>query len=230
MLGNGAKSISTTPILMAVVWLAACFATGNAYCDNQKKIFAKKPLPSIDERIRLEIECSDRSTGNGFCSFQTDMHYSRFLNTPFTAHDTLSSLESEHEQRRADMLMVMKLAVEQFNFLSGARLYWELTEQNIEKWAIKLRLKGEIPVYKSGFNPDGHLQTLDRKHVGVRTRRSANHDGLMSLFLPDRIKWNLGMDPNDGTLFGVLSLNSYMTLNGQLGDTNQVGLYFKYAF
>ena len=154
MLRRSAIAKLTMQHLIVVVWLAASFASGTAYGDTQSASINSQSYQSFNEKIQLEFECSDRHNGNAFCNFRTDLQYSKYLETPLTAHEAYSSQDFESDRHRADLLMIFKLAVDEFNFLSGARIYWELTEQNIEEWAIKLRLKGEIPINNATLGPN----------------------------------------------------------------------------
>ena len=228
MLQRSAITILTMQYLIVVVWLAASFASGTAYCDTQSALINSQAYQSFNEKIQLELECSGRHNGNAFCNFKTDLQYSKYLDTPLTAHEAYAFPDKDDNQHRADLLMIFKLAVDEFNFLSGARLYWELTEQNIEQWAIKLRLKGEIPINNATLGPNRQKDGRRTTH-GV-SRKSDNYDSVMSLFMPNRIKWNLGMDPNDMTVFGELNLNRHVTLSGEVGEISRVGLYFKYTY
>jgi hypothetical protein len=214
--------------LFVMVWLAASFASGTAYGDTQSASITSQSFQSFNEKIQLEFECSDRRDSNAFCNLKTDMRYSKYLETPLTAHEAYASPDRENDQHRADLLMIFKLAVDEFNFLSGARIYWELTEQNIEEWAIKLRLKGEIPITDTALGATS--QKDGRRSTRSVSRKSNNYDSLRSLFMPNRLKWNLGMDPNDMAVFGELNLNAHLALSAEVGETNQVGLYFKYAY
>lgn len=230
MFRRSAITILTVQLLIAAVWFAALLAPGIAHSDNQSALHNSQSHQPFNDTIQFDFECSDRHAGSAFCNFRTDLRYSKYLDTPLTPHEQYSSPDGDDDQHRADLLMIFKLAVDEFNFLSGVRIYWELTEQNIEDWAIKLRLKGEIPINTENLGSSSQSQKDGRRSVRSASRKSGNHGGMMSLVMPNRIRWNLGMDPNDLTVFGELNLNAHLTLSGEVGDISQLGLYFKYAF
>ncbi len=227
MLRRGAIANWTTRSIMIAAWTVSFFAIGTACADTQSIVFGKIPITSVNDQLRIDIECSDRHIGNTFCGFKTDIQYSKYLNTPWLAHEYAIFSDNEQDQRQADILAIFRLAVEEFKFLSGARFYWELTEKNLEELAIKLRLKGEITLNDRDLEKPQKSTNLSLRRSKSRktTQKSA-----LSLIMPSKIRWNLGMDPNDLTVFGELSLNNHLSLNGEFGDTSQVGLYFRYAF
>ena len=229
---RGAITIWTTRYLTIVAWMVTLLACRTVYADTQTTNFSSRTDFSINDRLLIDIECSERQFGDAFCSFKTDIQYSKYLNTPLSAHESYLSFDSEQDQRKADLLAIFRLAIEEFKFLSNVKLYWELTEQNLEALAIKLHLKGEIP-----FNdPAIHAGSVEKGPKGGRysirpASRSAGRRGsALSLFIPSKLKWNIGMNPNDMTVFGELNLNPYMTLSGEFGDIKQVGFYFRYTF
>jgi hypothetical protein len=232
MLRRGANTIWTTRLLLIVAWMVAFFANGTVCADPQSAVFGKNTYFAINDQLRIDIQCSDLQAGNALCNFKTDMQYSKYLNTPLSAHDSYLLSDSEKRQRQADLLAIFRLAIEEFKFLSNAKLYWELTEQNLEELAIKLRLKGEIPLSDAAMHDrlteksqNGKLQSAHRS-----SRSTGSYRGALSLFMPSKIKWNLGMNPNDMSVFGELNLNRYLTLSGEYGDGHQVGVYFRYTF
>ncbi len=231
MLRGGAKTIRTTRYFMLVALMAALFATGTVCADTPTANFSNTEF-SINDRLLIDIECSDRKAGDAFCSYKTDMQYSKYLNTPLSAHESYLLSDSEQDQRQVNLLAIFRLALEEFKFLSNVRLYWELTEQNLEALAIKLRLKGEIPLNETAMQE--HAMDKGQKDRSPSThghlRPASRHSSALALLIPSKIKWNLGVNPNDMTVFGELNLNAYMTLSGEIGDINRVGVYFQYAF
>lgn len=232
MLRRGAIAIWTTRCLSIVAWMLVLFATGTVCADTKSTIFSNKANFSINDRLRVDIECSERQIGNAFCSFKTDMRYSKYLNTPLSAHESYLFSDSEQDQRQADILAIFKLAVEEFKFLSNVKLYWELTEQNLEELAIKFRLKGEIPISDPVVqnHATGKNQKSSPHSARSQSRRTSRQESVLSLFMPTKLRWNLGVNPDDLTVFGELNLNRYLTLSGEYGDDHQVGVYFRYTF
>ncbi|MGD9008307.1 MAG: hypothetical protein PVG41_10305, partial [Desulfobacteraceae bacterium] len=222
MLRRGAQTIRTTRCLSIVVWMVTLLASSAVCADTQVTNFSGNSDYSINDRLLIDIECSERQFGDAFCSFKTDIQYSNYLNTPLSAHESYLFSDSEGDQRKADLLAIFRLAIEEFKCLSNVKLYWELTEQNLEELAIKLRLKGEIPI----SDPAMHDSTIEknpkgRRHSVLPSSRSASRlSSAIALFVPSKLQWNIGMDPNDMTVFGELNLNAYMTLSGEFGDTN----------
>lgn len=233
MIRRGAITIWTRRCLSIVVWMVAFFACSFVCADTQQTAsFSSNPDFSINDRLLIDIECSDSQFGDAFCSFKTDMQYSKYLNTPLSAHESYLFSDSEHDQRRADLLAIFRLAIEEFKCLSNVKLYWELTERNLEELAIKLRLKGEIPISNAAMQDHATEKGYKGQSASAhgQSRRTSRHSSVFALFMPSKLKWNLGMNPYDMTIFGELNLNSYLTLSGEFGDTNLVGVYFRYTF
>jgi hypothetical protein len=232
MIGRGAITIWTTRCLPIVVWMMALLTSSAVCADTQTTNFSGNPYDSINDRLLIDVECSEHQFGDAFCSFKTDIQYSNYLNTPLSAHESYLLSDSEQAQRKADLLAIFRLAIEEFKCLSNVKLYWELTEQNLEELAIKLRLKGEIPIRDTAERDGTAEKNLKgRRHsVSPSSRSAGRRSSALSLFMPSKLQWNIGMNPNDMTVFGELNLNAYMTLSGEFGDTNQVGVYFRYTF
>jgi hypothetical protein len=232
MIRDGALTIRTKPYLSIAACIVALLACGTLWADPRSTNLSGNNNFSINDRLLIDIECSEFQSGNPFCSLKTDMQYSKYLNTPLSAHESNLFSENGETQRQADLLAIVRLAVEEFRCLSKVKLYWELTEQNLEQLAVKLRLKGEIPIPQ----PAMHGSTVE-KEVEVTPRiarstskRAAPRSGVLALVLPTKLQWNLGMNPNDMSLFGDLNLNAHMTLSGEFGDVRRVGVYFRYTF
>lgn len=227
-----ALTIRTTRYLSIVAWMVTLLACSSVYADTQFTNFSSNAHFSINDRLLIDIKCSEHQFGDGFCSFKTDMQYSKYLNTPQSAYESYLFPGSEQDRRKVDLLAIFRLAIEEFKFLSNVKLYWELTEQNLEELAIKLRLKGEIPISEPWIQD--HATEKGHKGQSPSTRgqskRTSHHSSMIALFLPSKLQWNLGVDPNDRTVFGELNLNPYMILSGEFGDTNLVGIYFRYPF
>jgi hypothetical protein len=201
-----------------------------AHCDTNLQKQNTEFQQSIDGRINHKIKSSELPAGNSFCSIRSDLQYSRYLNTPLTLHDSFSASRNDNRIPNTNLLAIFKLALEEFNLLSGVRIYWEYTERNIQQWAIKLRLKGEIAITDPYDGADG-LTLQNVKGSELRgSRQPSVSNGLKSLFLPQTIRWNLGLDPDDGTLFADLHLNPYLSLSSKFSDESQAGVYFRYAF
>jgi hypothetical protein len=212
--------------------MVTLLASSAVCADTQTTNFSGNSDDSINDRLLIDIECSEHQFGDAFCSFKTDIQYSKYLNTPLSAHESYLFADSEQGQRKADLLAIFRLAIEEFKCLSNVKLYWELTEQNLEELAIKLRLKGEIPMRNTAVRDStAEKSPKGRRHALSPSSRSAGRlSSALSLFVPSKLQWNIGMNPYDMTVFGELNLNAYMTLSGEFGDTNQVGVYFRYTF
>ena len=232
MIRRGAITIKTACTLVLAAWVVASLAVDMAAAEIQPLRANFIGNTSANDKLLIDIECTGRQAGSAFCNLRTDMQYSKFLNMSLTEDASELFAENEKDQRRADLMTIVRLAVEEFKFLSGVRLYWELTEQNLEELAIKLRLKGELPIAKSASHDRSTGQGQNSQTL--QPRRSSGHKsaatGALALFMPQKLRWNLGMDPNSLTVFGELNLNAHLTISGELGDSTQLGLYFKYRF
>jgi hypothetical protein len=229
MFPSGVRALFTKQYLTAVLCLISTFMAATAHCDPYTVKLSTELHNSTDEQIN-NINCSQLGAGNSFSGIRSDLQYSRYLNTPLTLHDTFSTKADDNRVPSANLLALFKLALEEFNLLSGVRIYWEYTERNIEQWAVKLKLKGEIAITDSNDDADGRTQQKTKRSELRGSRpRSVSH-GLRSLFLPQTIRWNLGLNPEDGALFADLHLNPYLCLSGRFSDESQAGIYFRYAF
>jgi hypothetical protein len=230
MFPSGAITMLAKQYVAVMLCLISSFMVTTARCDTNTQKQNTEFQQSIGERIDHNRQCSGLPAGNSFCSIRSDLQYSRYLNTPLTLHDSLSTTGNGNRVPNTNLLAIFKLALEEFNLLSGVRIYWEYTERNIQQWAIKLRLKGEIAISDPYDGADGlTLQTTKRSELRGYQQPSISN-GLKSLFLPQTIRWNLGLNPDDGTLFADLHLNPYLSLSGKFSDESQAGVYFKYAF
>lgn len=127
-------------------------------------------------------------------------------------------------------MTVLQLALDEFDLLPGIRIYWEYTARKIERWAFKLRLKGEFLASEPNDRTD--VQSLKDAKQSKRnmSARPINSNVMLSLLTPQKIKWNIRMDPVDGNVSGDLQINSHLSFNARLGNDSQVGLSFRYAF
>lgn len=232
MIRRGAHTIWTTRCLSIVAWMVTLLPSSAVCADTQTTNFSGSSDYSIINRRLIDIECSEHDFSNSFCSFKTDIQYSKYLNTPLLANERYLFSDSGQNQRKADLLAIFKLAIKEFKCLSNVKLYWELTEQNLEALAIKLHLKGEIPINDPAIHGSTAEKDPKGRHHSVRpaSRRVGRRNGVLSLFTPSKLQWNVGMNPNDMTVFGELNLNAYITFSGVFGDANQVGVYFRYTF
>ncbi|MGD9216811.1 MAG: hypothetical protein PVJ84_18510 [Desulfobacteraceae bacterium] len=229
MFPSGARAILTKQFFTAALCLISSFIAATAHCDPYSVRMDTERHNCIDKQIN-NVNCSGLAAGTSFSGIRSDLQYSRYLNTPLTLHDSFSAKADDNRVPSANFLALFKLALEEFNLLSGVRIYWEYTERNIEQWAVKLKLKGEIAITDPYDNADGRtLQNAKRSKMRGSRPRSVSH-GLRSLFLPQTIRWNLGLNPEDGALFADLHLNPYLSLSGRFSDESQAGLYFRYAF
>jgi hypothetical protein len=147
-----------------------------------------------------------------------------------TSHERFTSAAKDSNQPRADLLSVFKLALEEFDLLSGVRIYWDNTERNIEQWAVKLKLKGEISISDPHHFDDNLSRRIENPNSRNLLQKPHRPFGLLSLLRPQKLKWNMGMNPDDLTLFGDIHINPYLSINGEFGDKSNVGLYFRYKF
>jgi hypothetical protein len=232
MIRSGAISFWTTRCLSIVVWMVTLLVSSTVCAGTLSTNFSGNSDDSITDRLLIDIECSEHQFGNALCSFKTEIQYSKYLNTPLSAHESYLFSDSEQDQRKADLLAIFRLAIEEFKCLSNVKLYWELTEKNLEALAIKLHLKGEIPISDPAIHDSAVEKDPKSRQLSARpsARRAGRRSGALSLFMPSKLQWNIGMNPNDMTVFGELNLNAYMTLSGEFGDTNQVGVYFRFTF
>lgn len=230
MFPSGATTVLAKQYMTAMLCIISSFMASTAHCDTNSFKQNTEFQQSIDERINHNLQCSGLPAGNSFCSIRSDLQYSRYLNTPLTPQDSFPPTGNDNGLPNANLLAIFKLALEEFNLLSGARIYWEYTERNIQQWAIKLRLKGEIAITDTNDHADGPSLQNAKPLKLLGHQKPSISSGLRSLFTPQTIRWNLGLNPDDLAMFADLHLNPYLSLSGKFSDENQVGVYLRYAF
>ena len=230
MFQPGAKATFTMPCKIVLVCLLFSLTNGTVYGDTA----STGPLSEIHQSLKSafghDTRCADLGSDSSFCSIRTELRYQNYLSTPLTSHERFASTPSESNPPRADLLSIFKLALEEFDLLSGVRIYWDYTERNIEQWAIKLKLKGEISISDPHYhdvNPSIPATSLSNRGLFTEPLRPSN---LISLLKPQKIRWNIGMNPDDLTVFGDIHVNPYLSISGEAGDESNVGLYFSYRF
>lgn len=230
MLHSGAGSILLIPRMIIMACMVFSVASGPAYGDTTATPSTNELHHSLNLRFSRGIRCADQGAESSFCTLKTELRYRHYLKMPLTPHERFSATPSDIEQSRENLLSIFKLALEEFNLLSGVRIYWDHTEKNIEQWAIKLKLKGEISVSDPHYHNDGPSPNGTQRSNRIVSPESPRPSGLLSLLAPQKIRWNMGMNPDDLTMFGDIHINPYLSISGKLGDESNVGLYFHYAF
>lgn len=225
-----ANTIETMHYMIVVVWLVFSLTTGTAYCDTPSAQRSNALHQSLNNKIKYDIQYNGLKASSSLCIFKSGIQYSKYLKAPLTFHESFFSAQTDSEPPRADLLAIFKLALDEFDFLSGVRIYWKYTERNIEKLSIKLKLKGEIFFSDSYYRSSGQPLKDTRRSKRNVSEIPLNSIGMPSLFKPQIVKWNLGINPDDSTVFGDLHLNSHLRFSGELGDENQIGLYFRWSF
>jgi hypothetical protein len=215
---------------IAVLWLISSLMAATAYGDtrfvNQKTGFAH----SSHDKIDTDAQCTDLGAGNSLCAIRTELQYRKYLAKHHMHHDPFASSNRNSEPPGTNLMAVFKLALEEFNLLSGVRIYWEYTERNIRELAVKLKLRGEIAITDpyDGANGPTLQQAKGLKPPG--RRKPTPPGGISAVFIPQTIRWNLGLNPEDLAMFAELYINPHISLSGRIGDEDQIGLYVRYAF
>lgn len=226
----GANATFTMPYKIALVCLIFSLTNGMVYGDTASTGPLNEIHQSIKSAIGHDSRCADLGSDSSICSIRTELRYKNYLSTPLTSHERFASTPSESYQPRADLLSIFKLALEEFDLLSGVRIYWDYTQKNIEQWAIKLKLKGEISISTPHYHDDApSLQATSLSNRRL-SREPLRPSSLISLLKPQKIRWNIGMNPDDLTVFGDIHVNPYLSISGEVGDESNVGLYFSYRF
>lgn len=139
----------------------------------------------------------------------------------------------EAHRPRADLYTLAKLAVDELEFLAGVRFFWNQTEKKFDRWALKLKLKGDISLDGSGASSgraasDSDVAAIHR--FAVRPNPSWQQLSLRSIFMPKKIRWNFGFDPNEQVVFGELKWGSFIALQSDIGSHQEVKMVFQYDF
>jgi hypothetical protein len=132
---------------------------------------------------------------------------------------------------RADLYTLTKLAVDELEFLAGIRVFWDQTEKRFDRWAQRLKLKGDISI--GGGSLDGAATTTDGialRPLAVRPSTSRPTLSLRSIFIPRKIKWKMGFDISDQVAFGALEWGHFIALQSDVGTHQEVKIVFQYPF
>lgn len=142
----------------------------------------------------------------------------------------LGSMDNTH---RADLYTLTRLAVEELEFLAGIRILWDQAEKKFDRVALKLKLRGDISLGASD-SPAPHDASSSPPIRGyppvARSERTENQLSLRALFLPDKIRWHFGLDPNQHVFFGELKWGRFIALQGDVGSHQEVKMVFHYDF
>lgn len=226
----GAKAIFTMSYILVVACMVFSLPSGPAYGDTRSTGPLNDFHQSLNSRFNRDIQCADLGSDSSFCNIRTELRYRNYLNTPLTSHERFSSTPIDSAQPRVDLLSIFKLALEEFDLLSGVLIYWDYTEKNIEQLAIKLKLKGEISIAAPNYYDDDRSLRETTPSTRNLSRQPLRSFGLRSVFTPQKVRWNIGLNPDDLTMFGDIHINSYLSMSGEFGEESNVGLYFRYAF
>ena len=229
---TGARVVQTIPRWFAcsVVWLIFSFASEPAFCDT---ISAYRPLslrPSAIHQSRTRIQCEGISAGSTFCETGSRQYADPNTLMQYLPPEHIYPTQSDIDPPRADLLVVFQLAMEELDLFRGLRLYWNKAERYIDELSVKLKLKGEIPIGDPSERMDGRVEATRSGFRNISARKSAGPSRLLSLFTPQTIRWNMGMNPDDLSIYMDVHLNSYLGFSGEFGDERRVGLFFKFRF
>lgn len=151
----------------------------------------------------------------------------------FNDADAGAAYGFEAHRSRADLYTLAKLAVDELEFLAGIRFIWNQTEKKFDRWALKLKLKGDISLDGSGASSG---RTATDSDVAAIHSLSARSDpswpqlSFRSILMPKKIRWNFSFDPNDQVVFGELKWGSFLALQSDVGSHQEVKMVFQYAF
>lgn len=133
---------------------------------------------------------------------------------------------------RADLYTLTKLAVDELEFLAGIRLFWDQTEKRFDRWAQRLKLKGDISIGSGGSTGGVATATEGFALRPLAARPSASRPtlSLRSIFIPHKIKWKMGFDISDQVAFGALEWGHFIALQSDVGSHQEVKLVFQCPF
>jgi hypothetical protein len=232
MCPGGATIVLSTQYAMAVLWLISSFMTATAFGDTcyGKQNPQLRQNINIKSKIDHRFQCTDLGAGNSFCTVRTKRQYRKYLDTLHIGHDQFTASSRDNELPSSNLMAVFKLALEEFNLLSGVRIYWEYTERNIRQLAVKLKLKGEIAITDPHDRTNRPSLQNTKRQKSLGRRKSTDPGGISAVLMPQTIRWNIGLNPEDFTVIADLHINPHICLNGRIGDEDQIGIYFRYAF
>lgn len=139
----------------------------------------------------------------------------------------------EARHSRADLYTLVKLAVDELEFLAGLRLIWDQTEKKVNHLALKLKLKGDISLDHEGESADGRPGHSDLAAIHAfssRSNPSREPLSLRAILLPKKVRWHFGYDPNDQAAFGQLKWGSFLAVQSDVGADQEIKLVFQYTF
>lgn len=227
MFQHSARALFKTHYMVVALCLVSSLRPAIAEADSQPLPDQTLPHQTI---IKKDFRCKSLSANDSLCSTKIELQNINYENRFPISQDFIFSAQSDSSPPQADLMTIFKLALEEFDLLPGMRIYWEYTARRLESWAFKLKLKGEL----SPSEPYHHIGIKSQKDPKQPERtalvKQYNSNALISILTPQKIKWNIRMDPGDLNVSGDVHINSYLSLNARLGNESQVGLFIRYAF
>jgi hypothetical protein len=134
---------------------------------------------------------------------------------------------------RADLYTLTKLAVDELEFLAGIRVFWDQTEKRFDRWAQKLKLKGDISIGGGSGSSGADAAIVDGFALRSYTARpiaSRPTLSLRSIFIPHKVRWKMGFDISDQVVFGALEWGHFIALQSDVGAHQEVKIIFQCPF
>jgi hypothetical protein len=170
-------------------------------------MFYSSPATALEQR-NLAIDYSGSNFDNNFSAFR----------------------ETENQPKANTYTAVMMLMAD-YKSLHGIKRIVEETDTKLDYYTKKFKLKGSVALKEEASSSrakDGNM--------GLDGRSNIQKDGSIKSrifnlkFMPSQISWDLGLDFNDEAISGQLNLGNYFAVEGNVGDTTDVFLMFRYNF
>ncbi len=216
---------------MILVWLVNPLTGNNAF--GADPAGPEKHIQTIwnREKVDFGFQYPGSLKKQPYESSHQKTQFNSSFDDSLIRHDNIASASDDEDQSSADVYLVLKLAFEEFEFFAGVRHLLHRTEKKLEKWAIKLKIKGEISISDQRRRLTHNSSDLALAHdLRPVSKDRIPQSTWLSFLIPKEVKWNLGLDPGAKTAFGELNLGPYLTLKGVVGGEQEATMLFRYEF
>lgn len=114
----------------------------------------------------------------------------------------------EEKPKKVSFGTVFKLALDEFDFLSGVKEVVNVTKGKLDNYRKDLYLTGGVVFEKKNYKPKNFIQELRLQ----------------------KVDWSFDIDPNEKEASGRLEFGEYFTLTGNIGDDSEFTATVKFDF
>lgn len=203
--------------IVAMGFVLVCGLTAGAYAEDRNRIGSSRPMDGAEDKWGV--------------SLSIDFEEIRMLSLDIQRYGDAQEDGWISEQKvRAANYEMLKLALDEFEFLGGLRKLVYETERKVDGYARRLRLKGSLRLtgdQKKGLVIDEQIRVNGGFSLMARSLESRN---IFQKMLPDEIRWHLGTDLHAKYLMGEIHFGDYVLLEGNIGKDNGIKLLLEFPF